>query len=390
MKKSFFLFGLLLVTELLSTTSLLAIEGGYKDGLYIQSDDGKYSLKTNFYLQFQHQFLAVEGQGKTNGFQVRRGRILFSGNALTERLTYGFQFEFVGGQTNNVSEAVAVTGPNLRDGHVNYAVNDAFEIRAGQFKVPFNFEELNGDTKLEFVDRAITNDAFAFNRDLGIDFHGAAFGKKLEYHLFVMNEGTNQNTNNNNNEMLFGSRVVYNIFGDHGYTSGDPDNSEKPHLATGLAATFNRVGAPAAADQSVTLSTGDVAFRYRGFSALGAGYYMRNHTASTNTFGFLGQAGYFVIPTHLEVFARFAGVIPTAAGVTNGYEAGGGVGYYFMGHKLKLATDYAILMNSPLVLGAGGVAGTNNPANIATTGGAPGFIQNQNDHRVRTQLQVFF
>ncbi|MGH7197713.1 MAG: hypothetical protein ACREH5_03120, partial [Candidatus Omnitrophota bacterium] len=146
--------------------------------------------------------------------------------------------------------------------------------------------------------------------------------------------------------------------------------------------------------QSVISATGDAAFRWKGFFGLGAGYYLRNQTASTNIFGFHGQAGYFVIPRHLEVVARFSGAIPTAAGVVNGYEAGGGIGYYFKGHKLKLMTDYAVLINSPLVLGVSNatppIAPVNAPANSATTGGTPGFIQNQNDHRVRTQFQMVF
>lgn len=381
---------LILLSLVLITSNSWALEGGYKDGLYIASDDGNYSLKTNFHLQFQHQFLSVEGQGKTNNFQIRRGRFGFSGNALSENLTYAILFEFLGGQTNNVSEAVALTGPNLRDGYINYAFRDGLQIKLGQFKAPFNFEELNGDTKLEFIDRPISNDAFTFNRDLGIAIHGNLSEKKWGYALFVMNEGTNQNTANNNNEMLLGGRLVHNFLGEHGYTTGDPENSEEPHLAAGIAANFNRVGAPAAADSSVIAATGDVAFRYRGFSALGAGYYMRNQTASTNTFGFLVQDGYYIIPEHLDVMIRFAGVIPTTAGVTNGYEAGAGIAYAFKGHRLKITTDYAILINSPLVLGVGGAAGTNNVANIATTGGAPGFIANQNDHRVRTQFQIAF
>lgn len=376
----------------LFTGNARAIEEGYQDGLVIQSDDGNYSLKTNFFLQLQHQFLSVEGQGKTNSFQIRRGRILFSGNAFTEDLTYTFQFEFAGGQTNNVSEAVAVTGPNLRDGFVNYAFNDGIQIKAGQFKVPFNLEELISDSKTQFIDRPITNDTFGFNRDLGIDLHGRFFEKRFEYDLYVLNEGTNQNTNNNNNEMLLGGRFVWNILGvgGHGYTSADPEDSEEPQLMIGTAANFNRVGAPAVADQSVISATGDAAFRYRGFSTLGTGYYLRNQTAGTNTFGFLGQTGYFIVPTHFEVVARFAGVVPTAAGVPNGFETGGGLGYYFKGHRLKILADYAFLINSPLILGVGGAAGTNAPANSATTGGAPGFFQDQNDHRVRTQLQLYF
>lgn len=381
---------IVLFSAMIGAPNLFALEGGYKDGLFIQSDDGLYSLKTNFHLQFQHQFLAVEGQGKTNSFQVRRGRVGFSGNAISERLTYMFLFELVGGQTNNVSEAVAFTAPNLRDGYVNYDFGNGIQIKAGQFKAPFNFEELNGDTNLQFIDRSISNDAFTFNRDMGVAFHGRLLEKKLGYGLFVMNEGTNQNIANNNNEMLFGGRAVWNFLGDHGYSTGDPEESEEPHLMAGTAVTFNRVGAPVAADSSVIAATADVAFRYRGFSALGASYLMRNQTVGTNTFGFLVQDGYYLIPEHLEVMVRLAGVIPTAAGVTNGYEAGAGLGYAFRGHKLKIVSDYAILLNSPLILGVGGAAGTNNVANIVTTGGAPGFVANQNDHRVRTQFQLYF
>jgi hypothetical protein len=379
----------LLVLLSISSTGY-ALEGGYKEGLYLQSDDGNYLLKTNLFLQLQHQFLSVEGQGKTNSFQIRRARVFFTGNAFTPDLTYRIEFEFAFGATNNVSEAVAFTGPNLRDAYVNYDFGNGIEIKGGQFKVPFSLDELIGDTSQQFIDRSISNDAFSFNRDLGVDLHGRLFDRKFEYHLFAMNEGTNQNTANNNNEMLFGGRFVYNILGDHGYTSGDSGHSENPQLMVGTAANFNRVGAPAAADQSVISATGDIAFRYKGFSTIGAGYYMRNQTASTNTLGFLGQVGYFIISKHLEAAARFTGVIPTTAGVTNGYEAGGGLGYYFKGHRLKIMSDYAILINSPLILGVGGAAGVNASANIVTTGGVPGFVQNQNDHRVRTQFQMVF
>lgn len=381
---------LIFILAIASAQNAFAIEGGYKDGLYVQTEDGLNSLKTNIHLQVQHQFLSVEGQGDTNSFQVRRARLFFSGNALVPRLTYLINFEMVGGQTNNVSEGVNFTGPNLRDAYLNYDFNKGIQIRAGQFKVPFNLEELISDPKSQFVDRAITNDAFSFNRDLGVNVHGRIFDKKFEYNLFAMNEGTNQNIANNNNEMIFGTRLAFNWLGDHGYTSSDVDNSEKPQLMTGVAGNFNRVGAPAAPDESVISGTGDIAFRYRGFSIIGAGYYLRNHTDSTNTYGFLGQTGFFIIPKHLEIMGRFAGVVPTDSGVTNGYESSGGMAYYFLGHKLKIISDYSILWNSPLVLQGGASGGTNNLANIATTGGVPGFRQNQNDHRVRTQVQLFF
>jgi len=394
MKKLLFILVALLTGGVSFTLPAHALEGGYKDGLYIQSDDGDYLLKTKLFLQLQHQFLAVEGQGKSNSFQVRRARIYFAGNAFNPRFTYQFEFEFASGLTNNVSEAVATMSPNLRDAWINYDFDNGIEIKAGQFKVPFNLGELIPDSKQQFIDRSQTDDALSYSRDVGLDIHGRVIDKKLEYHAYVFNEGLNSNKFNKNNEFLFGARVGYNFLGDHGYTASDVDDSQEAQLMAGVAATYNRTGAPAAADQSLIATTGDIAYRYRGFSAIGAGYYLRNHTAKTNTLAFEGQVGYFIIPKHFEVAARYVGVIPTAAGVTNGYEAGGGFNYYFYGHRLKLLIDYAMLINSPLVLGVSNatppIAPVTGPAPIIVTGGAPGFVQNQNDHRVRTQLQVVF
>ena len=371
-----------------------AIEGGYKEGLFVQSDDGDYLLKTRLFLQLQHQFLSLEGQGKTNGFQVRRTRLLFLGNAFHPDFTYQFEFEMASGLTNNVSESVAETGPNLRDSWINYDTGRGIEIKAGQFKVPFNLGELIPDSKQQFIDRSETDDAFSYSRDIGLDLHGRVIDKKLEYHAYVFNDGLNQNKFIKNNEMLFGARIVYSFLGDHGYTASDVENSASPQFMAGIAGTYNRVGAPAVADQSVIAATGDVAFRYRGFSTISAAYYLRNQTAGTNSFGLEGQAGYFILPNRLEAIVRCSGVIPTAAGFANGYEGGGGLNYYFYGHRLKLLTDYALLINSPLVLGVSNavpaIAPVTGPAAIVVTGGAPGFVQNQNDHRVRTQLQVVF
>ncbi|MBI3541437.1 MAG: hypothetical protein HY073_04805 [Deltaproteobacteria bacterium] len=357
MKKLMFLIIISLLGTALHRTGY-TLEGGYKDGLYIQTDEGDYLLKTRFFLQTQHQFLSLQGQGKTNGFQVRRARVLFLGNAFNPQLTYQFELEMASGTTSVVSKGAATTGPNLLDGYVNYDFNNGLEVKAGQFKVPFNMDELTPDTKEQFIDKSISNDVFRFGRDTGVNLHGRIFEK-------------------------------YNFLGDHGYTTSDPTDSQEPQLMTAVAANFNRGGTVAGPDQSLIATTADVVFRFHGFSSLSAGYYFRNQTATTSTYGFLEQAGYFLIPKQLEVVARGTGVLP-GAGVTKGYEAGGGLNYYFRGHNLKLLTDYAVLINSPLVLGLAGAAGTNGPTNIALTGAVPGFVQGQNDHRVRTQLQVFF
>lgn len=231
--------------------SALTISSMVLAGPIFEDKDGQWKTQIDVQLQPQYQFLAIEGTGDTNSLQIRRGRIIFKGYAFTEDLTYKFQFEAVGGRTSNASPGVAYTGPNLRDAYLNYAVLDAFQIKAGQFKPYYNREELTSSSELQFVDRSLTNEVFSFNRDLAVAIHGLAWKKRFEYAFFGANEGTNQNTQNNNKMFLVGGRFVYNVLGHHGYTFSDVDYSEFPHLAWGLAANYNKIGAPTAADNSV-------------------------------------------------------------------------------------------------------------------------------------------
>ena len=106
---------------------------GYKQGLFIKTDDGKFMLKTNVQLQPQYQYLRMQGQGTTNTFQIRRARIIWRGNAFTPKWTFKFEFEAVGGRINTTRDSGAVArGPNLRDAWINYAPWEVFQVQVGQ------------------------------------------------------------------------------------------------------------------------------------------------------------------------------------------------------------------------------------------------------------------
>ena len=384
-KKSLLWSGGGILLALLFSTSLYAADVGYDKGFFIKSDDGDYKLKTNIQLQPQYQYVSIEGQDEVHGVQLRKARIAFSGNAFDPNLSYKFQFEAYSGRPTTATEADGATGPNLRDAYLDYEHNDAIGIQVGQFKTAHNREELTSSSNLQFVDRSINNEVFTYGRSLGINIHGGFFEKQLEYSLFIANDANIRNATNANNEMLLGAKVLWNALGEHGYTMSDISGHEDHTLTFGLGVGIDFPLAAAADDPTLISPTFDLAYMYNGFSFVGEMNYLRNQTASTNTLGFLGQMGYFLVPEHFEVALRGAGVIPTAAAVANGYEAGVGLNYFFKGHNLKLQTDYNVLINSPLVFGA-----TNGATNIQVTGGAPGFVQNQNDHRVRTQVQLYF
>lgn len=367
---------------------------GYDKGLFIKTDDDKHQMKLNIQLQPQYQAVAMEGQDNIHSFQIRRARFVFSGHSFTKKLTYKFQFEAVSGPVTVTNEGGAQTGPNLREAFLNYKFSDYFAIQAGQFKPFYNREELTSSTGLQFVDRSISNEVFSHGYDMGVGFLGAFFDKKLEYSLYAVNEGNSRNALNFNNELLFGGRLNWNIMGQHGYTQSDVKDSEEHQLVAGTAFSYNpqsRLG-----NNNTVAVEGDVAYRYQGLSLYGETNYGQNTDSDLQIIGFVGQAGYFLVPERFEFAARGAAVIPTTAGVINGYEFGGALNYFVKGHNIKLQTDYSMLVNSPLVysnatLAAAGTAAVSGARNFISSGGnTPNFRQNQNDHRIRTQFQLFF
>lgn len=365
----------------------VALEGGYNGGLYVQSDDGNFTLKTNIQVQPQWQ-LVKTAAGKFSTFQVRRGRVIWSGHAVNPRLTYKLQFEAVGGEGDTVMDAAAQGGPTLRDAYLNYALRPEFQIWFGQGKVPFNREELTSSSKLQFVDRSVSNESFTFARDLGLQLHGVVADQRVEWAVFAFNDGVNRNRRNSNDEFLLGARAVWHVLGHHGYAMSDVDQSAAPQLAWGVAGNYNRLGvgeAASGAEATVYAATTDVAFKWAGWSAHIEGHWLKDATSRQTVYGGLAQFGYFIMPEHLEVVARGAAVLPK--GATKGYEFGGGVNYFFQGHRLKIQTDYAFLKNSYLVGNA-----TDDPIHYSENGGATAsnFVAGQNDHRLRTQVQLYF
>jgi len=367
-------------------------------GPTIATDDGDYSVQFNVQLQPQFQWLSIEGAGKNDSFQIRRGRVVLSGHAWKEALTYKFQFEAVSGGASIASSGQGLTGPNVRSAYLNYDFDNGIQIQVGQFKPYFNREQLTSSTELQFVDRSLTNEVFNFGRDLGLAIHGGVYDDALEYAIFASNDGANRNVLNNNQFLLIGGRFVWNAIGNHGYTLSDVGRSDEAQLAVGAAANYNQVSGPGGGNTKLIAATGDVAFRYQGFSFLGEGHWLRNGTAGTgpqHTFGALGQVGYF-LTDEFEVVGRYAAVMIPSTGAfnsTEGYEGGAGLNYFFAGHKVKLQTDYSLLINSALVKGSGAAGaagvGTNAPRNVVTAAGAPGFLVNRNDHRIRVQLSLY-
>jgi phosphate-selective porin OprO/OprP len=68
-----------------------------------------------------------------------------------------------------------------RDAFANIRFARAFELRAGQFKVPFGHDALIGGANLDFVYRSLAGRQLAPGRDLGVMAHGRSKGRRFAY-----------------------------------------------------------------------------------------------------------------------------------------------------------------------------------------------------------------
>ncbi len=352
-----------------------------------ESPNKDLSVQMLMYMQPQYQFVNIGGQGNVSSFQIRRGRIGVFGYAFTQDVTYKVLFQMIGGSTTVTTPGVAFTAPRLEDGYVNYNTKHGVEGEIGQFKVYYDREELTPDYAIEFVDHSLINEVFSFHRDLGAAIHGRPFGKTLDYAVFFMNSSQTQGQYNHSNFAIMGSRLVFNVLGDPGYTMSDMDESDGPELSFAAASVVNKVGPPALASQLISTTTIDALFKHRGYSFTGEGHYYWNKATHAKVYGVLAQTGYFIVPKKFEVAARFSGVV-VGGPAANGYEIGGCLNYYFFGHNLKVQLDYNYLINGALTKGSASVTGVNGPVNIVKAPGLPGFNQGQNDQRVRLQFQL--
>jgi hypothetical protein len=297
----------------------------------------------------------------------------------------------------------------LFDAYMDWGYKKEATPRLGQYKVPFNREELTSDPLLEFAERSIVNDQFRLERDIGASLYGTLFDKTyamLEYYGGVFNgSGRNSPGGINGTNLLYAGRIMWEPLGKYPYVQGDLGpglevDPTKPLFA--LAAAFgyfnnfnpltennanrqNLVNTILAINKNaqvadVTQFTADLAFKYYGFG-FEAEYDLERiynivsvapTTGAQTEQGLRLQLGYIFLPTHLELAFRYAIADNfcqnniAKVGCQREQEFTPGLNYYFWAHRLKVMLDYSYLRQ-------------NNPS------GSPIF-----DNRFIIQSQIYF
>lgn len=340
-------------------------------GFTFTSPDGRFQLSLCGRGQFQYMYVDkdnVNGPAQDlSVWKVRRFKASMGGYAFTRDLTYRVQVDLTRSGTAQMME----------DAWINYRFAEEARLQAGQFKIPFARAAITSDGALQFVDRANAVDAFKPAYDVGAMVQGKAAGGKVGYNAGLFN-GTGQSATRTTNSGAWAARAVFSPFGEMPYSEPDLAQTPAPLLALGanyFANTLKRNGnstfldtttsnppyagtsgwlGKAAANTAIFDNTErvdvgtygfDAAFKWRGLSVQGEYFGGRaegkSNGRTAHARGYYAQAGYFLLPKHLEVAARYSCVDPNRNSDRDlQVEAAGAVSYYFEGHNLKLQGDY--------------------------------------------------
>jgi hypothetical protein len=153
--------------------------------------------------------------GLSERFQLRRMRVALAG-MFAEGIAFKFETDFGNASISGRSGAAG----QITDATVTWTRYAACNLRAGQFKTPFGYEQLVSDPKTTFVERSLANDRSTIGRQIGIQASGDIVKSVLGYAAGVFNgSGTNNGANDNSKFMSVG-RLVATIY--TGTAGGQP------------------------------------------------------------------------------------------------------------------------------------------------------------------------
>lgn len=415
-----------MVSEMLADaqtrTSLLQGGGmaGYDGGFVIGSADGNWKTKVNGLIQFRYianfrdnDKIAAGDDDLSNGFQLRKVRVTFSGNAVNPNLTYFIAFETNNSRQNGTTTFDAdgdgdpTTGTQVdvpgnggdwiaNDIWFAYNLGEGWKIRGGQYKVGFLKEELLSEKNTLAIDRGIVNQFFNQGRSQGFGF---VYDSNDWRWMFDYTDGFNSA----NTDFTNAAEAEYSITGRGEWKwAGDwkqlEDYTSKPGDANagsvGFAGSFQRVGSEPAASDDFWGVTGDVQWEGNGWNIFAyAVYAVTGNEGATGDFhdwGFAVQGGYRWSETS-EIFARWDGLFIDSdrfAGPTddNKNYLTFGYNHYFAGNAAKLSFDCVWAMDD-----GNGLAGVI-PGGNGSVGSAIGLLGQDGDGEfaLRAQFQLAF
>lgn len=136
-------------------------------------------------------------------FLLRRARL---GATASFAEDIGFKIEADFGN-NSISPRTGASG-QITDVYATWTKFSYANVRLGQFKTPFGFEQLTSDTKTIMVERGLANDRLTLGRQIGAAVMGDVAEKRISYSVGAFNGAGTNNGGNDSSKFLWVGRVA--------------------------------------------------------------------------------------------------------------------------------------------------------------------------------------
>jgi phosphate-selective porin OprO/OprP len=285
-------------------------------------------------------------------FYLRRARLNAAGKFL-EEFDFRLEGEFAGGLSN-----ASALRAQLTDAYVTWNRHPAANVRFGQFKTPFVFEQLFSDPRLFTLERSLVNDRLTLSRQVGVQVGGDLLEKRLSYAIGTFNGNGANNNFNDDDRFLTVGRIAGVPW--QGKILGRPGNwgvgggfyaSDDSNVPQGREFGFDST--PATPDRDDVFSGRrqgyglDSQLRW-GPMELWAEYLQTEWEPDSErplrrieSEGWYAQGTVYVIPDKLQILIKLESFDPRRQNADDTTQTDtAGLSWYLKGHDLKLLLNY--------------------------------------------------
>lgn len=312
-------------------------------------------------------------------FRLRRMRINVTGE-FAEQFDFKLEGEFA--QSDTALTVRDATGRTLAsnstrtsfgglDLWANWHRFPEFQIKVGQYKAPFGFEQLSSDSKLFTAERSQVTSALTPERQIGLQIWGTPLANVfpeqkdlVTYYAGIFNGNGRNVTVNDNDQYMFAGRLevrpwkgeiagadAWLKFGGNALSSRDASGtnlSPAGSVRVNSDGSLSAFTAPTAAERE---GYGfDATFHWGPFDVTGEylsqTYKGRTLSGVSPTFsdfaaeGYYVQGGYFIVPKRLQLVTKYEHFNPGQIISDNLDSITGGLTYYIQGDDVKLMANY--------------------------------------------------
>ena len=299
-------------------TEILADEGigvaGLKNGrFFIQSPDEQNRLNIGGRIQPRFEYQRREDNENFSRIRFRRLRVDFRGHVINEDLTFRIMPEF----RDNAQ---------LDTAYVNYRFSDSYQLRAGQYNIPFAWERDVSSSRHQIIERSLANNEFQWpgggGKDIGVTLHGQP-SDDIRYGIGVFGGEGRNHSGESTEGLMFSGRATWSPVGDYPRSETLIEPVDSTNLSFGAGAWYANKSAvrdwspfdTGKQTADAAAATVDAHLQHDRFSIHASGFFRHvdvreDAFSSFDGSGFNVQGGFLILPERLFGSVRYSQATP--------------------------------------------------------------------------------